>query len=80
MKAPNKVKSSKVNKKQAVVKIDFDTSFIIMGDVCIQNESQLLQPQPFIFKSTEEIYRDIFDSIKNWVMSTITFLKNIINS
>ncbi len=54
--------------------------FILKGDVNVQNESQLPQPQPFIFKSTEEIYRDIFDSIKNWVMSTITFLKNIINS
>ena len=54
--------------------------FILNGDVNAQYESQLPQPQPFIFKSTEEIYRDIFNSIKNWVMGTITFLKNIINS
>ena len=54
--------------------------FILNGDVNAQYESQLPQPQPFIFKSTEEIYRDIFNSIKNWVISTITFLKNIINS
>ena len=80
VKAPDKVKSSKVNKKQAVEKRDLDTLFIINGDVFIQNESQLPQPQPFTFKSTEEIYQDIFNSIKNWVMSTITFLKNIINS
>lgn len=54
--------------------------FILNGDVNVQNESQLPQPQPYIFKSTEEIYWNIFNLIKNWVMNTITFLKNIINS
>ena len=79
-KAPDKVKHSKTKKQCQVEEIDFDQLNILSGDVFLINQPQLPQPQPFIFKSTEEIYQDIFNSIKNWVMSTITFLKNIINS
>ncbi len=93
-KAPEKIKSSKIKKKHQKVistnnlqnitlgftEMENESQTMLRGDVCITNESKLPQPQPFTFKSTEEIYHDMFDSIKNWVMSTITFLKNIINS
>ena len=79
-KAPVKVKHSKMKKQCQVEEIDFDQLNTLRGDVFLINQPQLPQPQPFIFKSTEEIYQDIFNSIKNWVINTITFLKNIINS
>ena len=79
-KAPVNVKHSKMKKQCQVEEIDFDQLNTLRGDVFLINQPQLPQPQPFIFKSTEEIYQDIFNSIKNWVINTITFLKNIINS
>ena len=72
-KAPAKIKTSKIKKKHQEVITNYNVQACAMG--VVQNEPELT-----IFKSTEEIYRDIFDSIKNWVMNTITFLKNIINS
>lgn len=71
--APVKVKPSKIKKKHQEVISNYAVHACTNG--MVQNEPELTT-----FKSTEEVYRDIFNSIKNWVMSTITFLKNIINS
>ena len=72
-KTPTKIKTSKIKKKHQEEITYYNLQACTNG--MVQNEPELTT-----FKSTEEIYRDIFDSIKNWVMNVITFLKNILNS
>ena len=74
-KAPVNVKPSKIKKKHQKEILDYKVEVFTLGDIQRTSESQLTS-----FKSSEEIFDEMFYSIRNWLSSAFIFLKNILNS
>ena len=74
-KVPIDVKPSKIKKKHQKEISDYKVEVFTLGDIQSKSEPQLTS-----FKSSEEIFNDLFYSIKNWLSRAIIFLKNIMNS